>query len=169
MAVNLINSSDIEVSQTGDNIELNTSISIATLDSKIETNITNISNNTTAITNLKTYSTSETLTNKVWIDNKPIYRKVLSGTTSTTNTEFQIAHGISNYDIIMIDNKSFVKSVGSSTLITPINCPSNTTSDYANRPVRARIVDGNILLYIGNYNGYSSYEYAIILEYTKTS
>lgn len=113
------------------------------------------------------YSTNEEKTNKIWINGKPIYRKVITGTTTTKDSSFTVSHGISNYDIIMIDGKSFIKSVGTNTYITPINCPPNTSSNYNNRPVRATIVDNNISIYIGSYNGYNSYEYVIILEYTK--
>lgn len=49
MAVNLINSADIEITQTGDNIELNTSTSISTIQSNISTNTTNIGNITGTI------------------------------------------------------------------------------------------------------------------------
>ena len=116
------------------------------------------------------YSTSEVNTGKKWIDGKPIYRKVLTGTTTTVDTAINIPHGISNYEYIMIDNKSFVKSTsGSNTFILPINCPPNTSSDYNKRPVRAYVSNNNISIYIGGYNGYSSYDYAIILEYTKTT
>lgn len=115
------------------------------------------------------YSTSEINTGKKWINGKPIYRKVITGTTSTKDTGFSVAHGVSNYGIMMIDNKSFIKSVGASTFITPINCPPGSSSDYNKRPVRASIVDNNITIYIGSYNGYNSYEYNIILEYTKTT
>lgn len=48
-----------------------------------------------------TYSTTETLTNKVWIDSKPIYRKVInigSRTYSAGNND--IAHNISNIETI---------------------------------------------------------------------
>ena len=44
MAVNLVNSDDIEVTQTGDNIQLNTKVNIQTLESNIETNTNNIEN-----------------------------------------------------------------------------------------------------------------------------
>lgn len=117
-----------------------------------------------------TYSTSEVKTNKVWVDGKPIYRKVITGTTTTKDTAFNVAHGVSNYGIMMIDNKSFVKSVsGSNIFILPINCPPNTSSEYNKRPVRAYVSTNNISIYIGGYNGYTSFDYAIILEYTKTT
>lgn len=58
------------------------------------------------IINGEVYSTSEVKTNKVWIDGKPIYRKVLSGTlpTGTGGNSFFI----SNSEIISVNG--FVKS-----------------------------------------------------------
>ena len=136
----------------------------------VNTNDDNTTANTTAITNLQTYSTNEVDTGKTWVDGKKIYRKVLTGTTTTTNAAFSISHGISNFGIVMIDNKSFVKSTGGgNTFIYPVNCPPNVSSDYNARPIRAYINNENVSLYIGAYNGYTSFDYAIILEYTKTS
>jgi len=54
------------------------------------------------------YSTSEIKTNKIWIDNKPIYRKVISISSSQiTGAYTNIEHGISNIDTITLDTKSY--------------------------------------------------------------
>ena len=45
---------------------------------------------------LDVYSTTETKTNKVWIDGKPIYRKVVEATLMSTAGVQTVAHGISN-------------------------------------------------------------------------
>lgn len=87
MAVNLVNSNDIEITQTGQNIQLNTTVDMQTLESNVNTNTQNI-------TNLQTYSTNEVNTGKVWIDGKPIYRKVLNITSQSQN------HNINNLDTI---------------------------------------------------------------------
>jgi len=42
------------------------------------------------------YSTSETITNKKWTNNKPVYRKVLEGTSISGD----ISTGITNLDVI---------------------------------------------------------------------
>jgi hypothetical protein len=47
------------------------------------------------------YSTSEIKTNKVWINGKQIYRKVLYDTTSRSAGNYNIAHGIQNYNEII--------------------------------------------------------------------
>ena len=49
----------------------------------------------------KIYSTTETKTNKVWIDGKPIYRKTFTSTTNEQN--FNIAHGVSIDTVVAID------------------------------------------------------------------
>lgn len=137
---------------------------------EIKSVVNGIDSTVQVMTNANVYSTTEKNTGKTWVNGKTIYRKVLTGTTTTTDTAVNIAHGISNYEYIMIDNKSFVKSTGGGNVfIFPINCPPNTSTDYNRRPVRAYVTNSNISLYIGAYNGYSSYEYAIILEYTKSS
>lgn len=47
------------------------------------------------------YSTTETKTNKVWIDGKPIYRKVVDLGTLPNATTKTVSHGISNLDVII--------------------------------------------------------------------
>ena len=86
MAVNLINSNDITISQNNADIQLNLTKQIPTIDSTISTSSTNGIENQ-AITNyvntMNEYSTSEIDTGKKWVDNKPIYRKCFLKTTST--------------------------------------------------------------------------------------
>lgn len=103
MAVNLIDSNDIKVIQSDNDIELQTDKT--TLNTIINAKIKNSNTSSTTdtyscdyIDNLKdTYSTSETLTNKIWIDNKPIYRKVLNiGARTYSQGNNNIAHNISN-------------------------------------------------------------------------
>lgn len=65
------------------------------------TNTTNITTNTTKITNLQTYSTNETNTGQIWINGKPIYRKVVAvDFPTTTFTTISYPHNISNIDMI---------------------------------------------------------------------
>lgn len=51
------------------------------------------------------YSTSETLTNKVWLG-KPVYRKVLSGGPVSANSLLQILTGVNDIDT-MLDTRGF--------------------------------------------------------------
>ena len=111
------------------------------------------------------YSTSEVKTNKVWIDGKPIYRKVInvSGTyygTSDINT------GLTNIDTIYIE-KAFAKN-NTSTNILPL--PYVYT---AIEPVIGIFVaeDGSFIgIRPGSaYDGTTRYltEITVVLEYTK--
>lgn len=43
---------------------------------------------------IETYSTDETITNKIWVNNKPIYRKVIKRETVTSGTYTMIPTGI---------------------------------------------------------------------------
>lgn len=47
------------------------------------------------------YLTTETKTNKTWIDGKPIYRKVVTTSTLANNGSMVINHGISNLDTMV--------------------------------------------------------------------
>lgn len=48
------------------------------------------------------YSTSEIKTNKIWIDGKPIYRKVIKDINVTGNMSEIISTGLSNVNVINI-------------------------------------------------------------------
>lgn len=48
------------------------------------------------------YSTDEVFTGKHWIDGKPIYRKVISDITVTSNMSEVISTGLSNVNVISI-------------------------------------------------------------------
>lgn len=50
------------------------------------------------------YSTTETKTNKVWIDGKPIYRKVINFGALPNNTTKSVAHNISNMETVVSAN-----------------------------------------------------------------
>lgn len=80
MAVNLIDSTDIEITQTGENIQLSTTVDMQTLESNVSTNTSDIEN----LQNGNVYSTSEVNTGKIWIDGKPIYRKYITFEHSAT-------------------------------------------------------------------------------------
>lgn len=102
------------------------------------------------------YSTSETKTNKVWTDGKPIYRKVISFTTpSTNNSDFTIG-SLSNVDEV-ISLKGIVDNG------LPIPCDWNNTYSIAIRfssgTITGRLVWDSYI----NKNGF------IIIEYTKTT
>lgn len=101
MAVNLINSNDITITQTGDNIQLETP-NIGNLTNLTTTNKSSIVD---AINEINgeipdIYSTSEVKTNKVWINNKPIYRTVFERTDVPRGYDTQ-NHSISTLETLI--------------------------------------------------------------------
>lgn len=72
------------------------------VDEKAKYTIVNITDDD-AGANLDYYSTEETKTNKVWIDGKPIYRKVYKCTAATTLTAGEDWKNIAGWDIDVSD------------------------------------------------------------------
>lgn len=89
MAKNLVNGTNIIVEENGDNINMNLSPDYL---NSLNNQLTNINN---SITTKTTYSTNETRVG-TWIDNKPIYRKVVTGNLSSGS----IAHGLTNVTFV---------------------------------------------------------------------
>lgn len=160
MAVNLIDSTDIEVTQTGNNIQLSTTVDMQALESNVSTNTSNISTNATDIENLQTYSTSEVNTGKVWINNKPIYRKVFIGTTSSSTTYNIISTEINSSSCLIINSYGSIFSQSGESI---------TINSYSNANWYSGIYYRNTdtqLLFSDSAKGKNYY---VVLEYTKTT
>lgn len=84
MAVNLIDSNDIQVAQTGNNIELQIDSDIKNAVTQNTSDIATAQQDITNLENGNVYSTNEVNTGKVWIDGKIIYRKVINTTSPST-------------------------------------------------------------------------------------
>ena len=112
------------------------------------------------------YSSSETKTNKIWINDKPIYRKVVA-VNFGNNTTVSTAHNISNIDMVInarliwydtSDNRWFNrdKDAGSnSTYFVKLESISSTN-------IRVQC-NGNV-----SWNSRTKDKY-VIMEYTKTT
>lgn len=150
MAKNLVNGTNIIIEENGDNINMNLS---STYTNNLNQDMAD------SFKNNNIYSETETVIGK-WIDNKPIYRKVLTGTLPTGSGENTFS--FSGISIINFYGK--IKSTsGASFLIntyyTPL--PAYSISSWIDN-------SGNLKIDCGtNYN--TSSEYKIILEYTKTT
>ena len=59
----------------------------------------------------ETYSTDEVKTNKIWIDGKPIYRKVVNMGNLVNNSSKNVAHNLSNFVIRTINGSATNGSV----------------------------------------------------------
>lgn len=117
---------------------------------------TQVDTNTTDITNLQNgeiYSTNEVKTNKIWIDNKPIYRKVFNlGSMSANQTKSQSIVGIGIETVV--SSRGFLNS--SSFL--------NLGLDFYNTDFNYIYVDTTS---INVKTGYAADNVYVILEYTK--
>lgn len=124
--------------------------------------------NDNAVPNAKTvkdyveevYSTDEVKTNKIWIDGKPIYRKVISGTINATGN---------NQVILTGDIDSLIDYSGY------INDPSENLkliigkSTYTDASGSSRIIQISNSLYMGYANNYHNLNFYAVVEYTKTT
>lgn len=144
----------------GDKVDLNTT-AVADIN-KIKASDLNeiktvVNTNATELTNVGTYSTTEVNTGKKWINDKPIYRKVLSFTTSSTlNSFINVAHSISNVDVFLpnIDMAVFYNN-------NWYKCPNDIVIEiYAN---------STNFSYYNKSQYYASKPAFAILEYTKTT
>lgn len=117
----------------------------------------NASETTQLLTNLGSYSTTEVNTGKTWIDNKPIYRKVINVGSLPNNSSKTVATGIIQTDIRIVSltgvcftsdgrYQASLNDVYSRITLVPTNNLSITTT-----------------LDFSSYTGYA------ILEYTKSS
>ena len=109
------------------------------------------------------YSTTENDTGQTWINNKPIYRKVVEFGNLPNNTSKTVAHGISNLETFVKCDFIATRSSDKDTLFIPYST-FNTNNT------------GGIIFYMNSVNIYattvsdrSAYNGVIILEYTKTT
>ena len=110
------------------------------------------------------YSTSEVQTNKVWVDNKPIYRKVIEFTTSTSNvTSWTAIEDISGLNIDTVVTIQGTYREGTNVYWHPINYYEGSSA-YA-----LVMVYGPNLAYKKASAATSAFYMKIELEYTKAS
>lgn len=111
------------------------------------------------LNNSDSYSTDEIKTNKRWIDNKPIYRKVI---TMQNQAVAQVSIGsISNLDSIVSLNGMLISST-----LKNVMGSHNDDSNYASR----LYMYGNEIFYQQSSGWQStSYTIQVIVEYTKTT
>lgn len=135
-------------------------------------NVTNTQNNSTKdtyscdyINDCNSYSTSETFTGKHWINNKPIYRKVIEAGVITEQSVTQAFELLSNVDVL-IDAKAFTETTYHKRLLPLIGSASTLYIDW-DVDKQTHILTLNTLR-----DGTVPYSYAnivCIVEYTKTT
>lgn len=121
-----------------------------------------VNNNANILQGETTYSLNEINTGKIWIDGKPIYRKVINCGALPNNAIKNVAHNISNLDfVIFLNGISY----------------SSATGNYFPLPYAADILQAQVKIWATNtdvslqtLSDRSNYTTTyIILEYTKTS
>lgn len=117
------------------------------------------------IINGESYSTTEVKTNKVWIDGKPIYRKVIStGAISTTGNDNYVSLGINSASISQITEIGGTINISVGTI--PVNFYNKYDQQYSVfvfvdlEQTTARVDVKNAVAITGGY---------VVVEYTKVS
>ena len=108
------------------------------------------------------YSTTETKTNKVWVDGKPIYRKVVNFGSLPNTTTKTVSHGLSVSTTRFISVTGTAYDSNGNTFLLPSPRDTVALSIYMNLTS-----DGKIAIQAGSDR--SSFNAYVILEYTKNN
>lgn len=131
--------------------------------SVVNNNASETDTNATNITNIQTYSTSETDTGKKWIDGKTIYRKVLD-ITNISSSGAEYSHNISNLGVIINVYGSWDKTGAGRQPLTRV--VPGAISQYG--VGIGDITDTKFKLHYGSSVSGVTHIY-VVFEYTKTS
>ena len=151
--------------------EINTNASdISTINTNIG-DLTNLSTETktnlvSSINELKgreAYTTEELKTNKIWIDGKPIYRKVVNCGNLGNATQITIDHNITNISRF-VNVSGLAQRPSDNDLLT---IPYATFNENNRGGITAYV--NNTSIYINTNTNRSAYAAYVILEYTKTT
>lgn len=132
---------------------------IKELSNKVDTNTSEIQ----SIKDAEVYSTSEVKTNKVWIDGKPIYKKVLVGGSVSGGSGIIISTNTNNIDTMLTTTGFGLNSGGS---WWPLNRSHETTFNYQSGFYYNKTYN-RFEVNSGTNAGYT--KVYIIMEYTKTT
>ena len=110
------------------------------------------------------YSTDEVKTNRVWIDGKTIYTKVIAKNNFKIEQGIEIQHGITNIDIVLPTTCGGIWDAGVSKLI-----PFTTTSNSNGKNLGMK-PGKNSITFEGdeNWSASTNRTIYIMMEYTKT-
>lgn len=125
-----------------------------------------VNNNATELTNVinaEEYSTNEVQTNKVWIDGKPIYRKVVNCGNLSNANPIIVPHNITNLDKLVGYSGFALRFSDNDYLPIPY-----VTFNPNNGGGITTYTDGTDI-HIGTSADRSAYVGYVTLEYTKTT
>ena len=109
------------------------------------------------------YSTDEINTGKLWIDGKPIYRKIIDFGSLPNATSKSVAHNINNLGFVI----NVSGTVYHTTVITYYPIPLQYKGNDSNYNVEIYVNNTNIVM--NSNTDRSFYSAYVILEYTKTT
>lgn len=136
----------------------NNTTNIGNLSNLATENKTSIVNSINELKNAEIYSTEEVKTNKIWINGKPIYRKVFN----RGNNISSFNHNIANVDLIWIDSTHSIRKHQSGNVFNLIGGTNDSS-------IKLGIYVNNTEVNINNVGALSPSEIYITLEYTKTT
>ena len=107
------------------------------------------------------YSTEEVLTGKTWIDGKPIYRRVITSTTSNKTNVWNGLATVPNVESV-IDIRGIVKT--SNGVSFPINYSENSSTIFSVSYIHA----SSMIAECHTSTSYNNCSINLLFEYTKT-
>lgn len=166
MAVNLIDSQDITITQADNDIQLNvikdnsiSTVSTKAVENQAITNYVDLEINRTS-----TYSTNETRIG-TWVDGKPLYRQVLHKVLSDAVN--QLVGTINNVDLITINGNSVMKyDSGGANYFTSPATSYETTTNWTKVYTMINRSTHSCNVY---WNGSEAAEIWVVCEYTKST
>lgn len=113
------------------------------------------------------YSSEEVKTNKVWIDGKPIYRRVLYFSATGTHTEtFRLYSEVIQNLSMIVNMYGIYSDAGLSSINSVINAPAVSGVSYG---CTSNIDIGNKRVFLDFGGSSSDVNARLIVEYTKTT
>lgn len=154
-------------------IQTNAENAINSVANDLTTTNGNVSTLNTKVTNQGTYSENETVIG-TWINGKPIYRKVITFTPSSSAMESSHSHGISNVDDFLPTCSCILYRTNGAIVPFSMVYPSGNSSNGIVQWSIGWQVGSSIVTWIGdNMRGQidtsRGYGAMAILEYTKTT
>lgn len=121
----------------------------------------------------KVYSTSEVKTGDVWIDGKPIYRKVITDTITIYNDSG--TRRTFTWNDTYFTDKTLVRVYGTykynGTTVLSMGCGYQTASNTINYSDAVQLYNNTLsLLFFSTVStGFTKVEIVVVVEYTKTT
>ena len=158
--INKVNASDMNEIKSVVNTNDSNVGDLSSLATDIKTSIVGAINE---IKNAEIYSTSETKTNKVWIDGNPIYRKVFEWTNTAIQNGTELSAPISNINLV-VGLTAYLRNIGDLEMFPLINASGKPLQcQYVKSTQKLKFIGTDCLSAGANRTIFA------IVEYTKTS